>query len=421
MELKERIIASIVKRRIKQEKSIAICGARQVGKTTLVRNQLFSQNSFVYYSIDLPDVREYLIEYGLREFSKHKDKIIILDEIQKLPQLMEVVKVSIDRNPTKRGQFILTGSSHILLLKNIRETLAGRIHLMELYPFCFKELAYKRLSHKFLISDIINAITQNRDLSKILDNHILSYDEITSLIEQRDEMLKWGGFPEILYRDEESRKIWFQDYRQTYLERDLTDLGKVQDLNNFARCHKLSAFRNSFMLNYSDMAKDLQLAVNTVKQYLRYLEISFQIFLLPPYFSNEKKQIIKTPKLYFTDIGLLRSYLQNFVTTDGKIYETFIISEVYKIKKYILPECELFYFRTKTGMEIDLVLKINNTLIPIEIKYRTTITPKDYKNIKKFFNIFQQNPSIGFVIYPGKVLKEIEKNIWQIPDIMFLI
>jgi len=152
-------------------------------------------------------------------------------------------------------------------------------------------------------------------------------------------------------------KAWYQSYRASYLERDIADIARIAELDNFSKCHKLAALRAAQILNYSDISKELGMSVNSVKQYIRYLEISYQVFLLQPYFLGLEKRLTKTPKLYFYDTGILRSFTNSFETFNDFLYENFIISELKKICAYHFSNDQLYFIKAHSGMEIDCIME----------------------------------------------------------------
>lgn len=397
------------------EKCVAVCGARQVGKTTLVK-AIGQDIDSVYYNLDFPDVREHLKTNGYREFKHHEKKLIIIDEIQKLPELFEIIKIVIDETPSKKGRFLITGSSQILLLKNISDTLAGRLRIFNLFPLTLQELT-GNANNKPLLTKLIDHPTET---DHVINDYYLDIDNIKRFKAVLQTIIECGSYPEMLERtDPEDIRIWYQSYRAAYLERDIADIARISELDNFSRCHKLAAARAAQVLNYSDISKELAMSVNSVKQYIHYLEISFQTFLMQPFFSNIEKRLTKTPKLYFYDTGILRSLINNFESTTGSLYENFVVSELNRLLSYHHPTLKLYFLKAHSGMEIDVIIETAQINIAVEIKSSKKAWQQDGRHIKTFQKLSNKK-TVGVVLYRGNAIIGLDENIYAIPDCLFL-
>ena len=343
----------------KQNKIILITGARQTGKTTLVKHKY---PKLKYINLDAPEYREMLREIPSARWGFDVGNAI-LDEAQKEPTIFEKVKFAYDEN--KINFSIILGSSQILLIKKIRESLAGRVWIYELYPFLLSELT------KNLENNLFNRIIKAKSLKKALES------EPSFLIEDRNSakyfeslMLKYGSMPPIFHIERENdKKKWLKDYSYTYLERDLSDLARLTDLMPFRKFQRLSALRSAKLLNFSELARDTGISVDTSRRYLEYLKISYQTTMLYPFYENLTSSIVKTPKIYWLDIGLLREltgYWGDLIT--GEIFETFVVGEFYKYIKTHQLDISLYYYRTRSGMEVDLLLELNGKILLVEIK-----------------------------------------------------
>lgn len=330
-----RRLSDVLVRRASERPVVWLSGPRQSGKTTLLK-KLFLKK-YRYISFDAPDVRERCLA-DPRTFLESLGGPAILDEIQYLPELLHYIKESVDSN-RRPGRFILTGSQNFRLMAGITETLAGRVGLLNLYPLSLAE----------------------------------SGCPLTPLAVWK--RLHRGSYPELSAAPRLDSQAWYADYLQTYLERDVRGVLRVGNLRDFTRFLIACAARSGQILSLSDLARDVGIAVSTAKQWLSLLEASFQVFLLPPYFTNITKRIIKSPKLYILDTGLL-CYLLKLETPEmamraahqGAIFETFVVSDIIKAQanQGCLPE--LYYWRTNYGAEVDVVLRHGEDLIPIEIK-----------------------------------------------------
>lgn len=418
MKILNRDILPIIAARIKQDPVVVITGARQTGKTTLCEFQLpgILDLPFTYISFDDPDERLRFQKAAVSILEAIDTPLIILDEVQKIPSIFDPLKLVIDRQRKKSGSnktFILTGSSQLLLLKNIRESLAGRVALCQMYPLSLHELTgaggtplLTQLWRKNMVPD---GLTEGF--------YTLSPDRTRSLVRTRDESLEWGGYPTVWSRKEPPDKLnWLKDYRKTYLERDISDIGQVADIDLFATVQKLLCSRTANILSVSEVARDVSLAVNTVKRYLNLLNVSFQCFLLPPYFENAGKRLIKSPKVYFPDVGLNRAILGDITINKGASYETWVFSELIKWKQLQPVEPELFFYRTSAGMEIDFLIAGEGQIIPVEAKAQDRATAADGRSIEAFINEHPGKTTLGIIVYKGSEIAEVRKNVWAIPD-----
>ena len=287
------------------------------------------QQAHAYITFDDPEERLRFQRSPLAILESLEAPLVILDEVQKIPSLFDPLKAVADNNARKERKqtFILTGSSQLLLVKSIRETLAGRTALFNLHPFSLPELLG---GDKAPLLDRLWAgdVSLSDEAKRLLT---LSPQETRRMRAIRDLHRKWGGFPPVWQREDETDKInWLKDYRKTYLERDLTDAGQVADLDAFALAQKLLCARTASLLSVSEVARDAGLAVNTVKRYIHLLSMTFQCVLLAPYYENVGKRLIKSPKIYFTDPGVIRVILGERSVNEGAWYESWVFSELLK-------------------------------------------------------------------------------------------
>jgi predicted AAA+ superfamily ATPase len=212
------------------------------------------------------------------------------------------------------------------------------------------------------------------------------------------------------------RLKWLKDYRKTYLERDIADVGQVANIDTFALAQKLLCSRTANLLSISEVSRDLGVAVNTVKRYLELLVMSFQCFLLQPWHENTSKRLIKSPKIYFPDVGLNRAVLGELSVDRGAMYESWVCSELLKWKQLQPVEPDLYFYRTAAGMEIDFLLASEGGIIPIEVKSSERVTSSDGRNVETFLNEHPKAAKTGVVVYPGKEIIELRRNVWGVPD-----
>jgi predicted AAA+ superfamily ATPase len=364
-----RDIEKILMSSVKMFPSVIITGPRQSGKTTLLKH-LFSK-THSYVSMDNPDLRLMAINEAELFFKNYKPPIII-DEVQYAPQIFSYIKMLIDKERHKFGQFILTGSQLFPLMANVGESLAGRIGVFTLLPFSIEEQINK---------------------NKPFNNDMLKRFALR------------GGFPEITLNKAMNPELWFAGYLQTYLERDVRQLRQIGSLVDFQRFLQLIAAFNGQAVNLSSLSRDLGVAINTIKAWLSILEASSQIILIKPFYLNKGKRIIKSPKIYFLDTGLL-CYLSGISSINqifkgplsDQLFETVVIGEI--VKRFYnngkIPK--IYWWRTSYGEEVDFVIEDKGKIIPIEVKLSAKINMEMAKGLINFYNLFSDKIERGFLI-----------------------
>ncbi len=334
---------------------VMVCGARQVGKTTLL-NQIREKNGQIQYvTLDYPRIRA-LAKEDPELFLQQYQPPIIIDEIQYAPELLSFIKIRTDQ-AQQNGMYYLTGSQMFHMMRNIRESLAGRVGILSMYSLSKAEIE-GRESEPFLPGRIkITELT----------------DEITDVFEK----IYRGGMPRMVTDKELLPEDYFGAYMQTYLERDIRDLITVRDENKFIKFISCAAARTSQEVNLADLAKDVEIDRKTADGWLSILVSSGLVYLLHPYSGNTIKRIIKRPKLYFMDTGLA-CYLTlwnnpralELSAMAGAMFENYVVSEIIKgyVNHGIDVRSRLCYYRDSNGKEIDLIILENNKVYPIEIK-----------------------------------------------------
>ena len=350
----KRVIEKILSEAVQTFPAVVISGPRQSGKTTLLKN-FVKTGSFI--SLDDPNFRSLISENPLDYLDSLK-KPVVIDELQYMPELAQFIKILIDRDRTP-GNWYITGSQQFSVMRSISESLAGRAAILSLPTFTYSE----------------------RKIQK---------DLIPFLLE--------SSYPEPLLYKSVNTDLWYSSYLQTYLERDVRSLMNIDNLRDFEQFIRLLASRTATQLNYSSFANDLGISVPTVKRWISILEASYIIYLLPPFYKNYGKRLIKAPKIYFLDPGLVNFLVgikdETFLLNGpmaGAIFENAIISEMVK-KEYakgIKPE--MYYWRSQSGKEIDLIMPVNGEITPFEIKLSSTIKPLFYKNLQYWLNLSGQN------------------------------
>jgi len=391
---------------------VVITGARQTGKTTLCRRVY---DGLRYVNLDAPENRNALRELSTVAWAETIGNAVI-DEAQKEPSVFEKVKYSFD---DKKITFtVLTGSSQILLLQKIRESLAGRAFFYELWPLMACELLDPTQRTK-PTPPLLDHFFSSRPVGDILAEipEILVEEEDYSHRKAESHILTWGGMPALLELSEDERWQWLRNYGYTYLERDLRDLARLDDLMPFRTFQRLSALRSSMLLNYSQIARDAGISVDTARRYLEYLRISFQGLLIQPYYRNLTSSVVKTPKFFWTDVGIWRQLTGFKGEMTGQLYETMVVGEIFKWMRTNQDEGEMYFYRTRSGMEIDLLLETPAGVIGMEIKSRSTVTDKDARPLQTVAEALQQEWRGGVIVYTGnRIFRIASPDIWALPS-----
>ncbi len=391
---------------------VLLTGARQTGKTTLSQ---IKYPQLRYINLDAPENREVLRNISTPSWSKAVGNAVI-DEAQKEPAVFEKVKYAYD----ERGiSFcLLLGSSQILLLKKARESLAGRVAIYELWPLMMNELFQDQNGSGMRIP-LVDRLFSGEDLYTILADlpSVLLDKEEDRSRETEKYLLNWGGMPALLPLSDQERWKWLKDYEYTYLERDLSDLVRLDDLQPFTKFKRLSSLRSGKLLNYSELARDASVSVDTARRYLEYLRLSYQVILLQPYKKNLTSSVIKTPKLYWLDIGLLRQLSGQRGELIGEVYETMVVNELFKWIKTAQKNTEIYFYRTRAGLELDILLETEKGFLGMEIKSRKVSAATDTQPMKEVAKALGNDWRGGLVVYQGNEIKKIaEPNIWAVPS-----
>jgi len=347
---------------------VTITGPRQSGKTTIAK-AIFRDKP--YASLEEPDVRLAAHE-DPRSFLGRFPDGAVLDEVQRCPEILSYLQSIVDADG-RMGLYLLTGSQQFGLLSGISQSLAGRTAFVELLPFSLHELAE---AHK-----------QPQNL---------------------DETLFKGGYPPLYDRDV-SVRAWFGAYVMAYIERDVRQVLKIQDLETFQRFVRLCAGRTGQLLNFSSLAADCGITHNTAKSWISVLEASYIIFLLHPYHTNFNKRLIKAPKLYFYDAGLA-SWLIGIQTPEqvathplrGSIFETFVVGEWMKAFLNSGEQPAFYFWRDSNGVEVDMLVERGGRIMPVEIKSGKTVAADFFSGLEKWTGLVGDNATEPTLIYGGE-------------------
>lgn len=352
-------------------KVVLVTGARQVGKTTMLKH-LSEGTERNYVTLDDMMIRD-LAKSDPKLFFQMYRPPILIDEVQYAPELFEQIKIICD-NTEETGLFWLTGSQQFHMMKHVRETLAGRVGIVNLYGLSWREK--KGIIAEDVLDFSLQGLAERR--------RYCPQNNVQDVFEH----IWRGGMPQVLEADEEMRIEYFNSYIDTYLMRDVTEAGGITDYEKFKRLLKAAAALVSEQLNYSNLAAAADISVPTAKEWIKVLEGLGIIYLLPPYVNNELKRLVKSPKLYFCDTGLC-AYLSMWLTratlmsgaASGHFYENYVVMELVKGLAYSRAKGNLTYYRDANAKEIDLFLEAEGEIHPLEIKQ--SASPRK-QEIKKF-------------------------------------
>jgi len=412
--MKNRIISNSIleKNSSRFGRIIVITGARQTGKTTLIR-ELFP--NYPYLSIEDPVTVE---QYKLLTAAQWEETYpnAILDEVQKEPQLIESIKSVYDQFPDPR--YILLGSSQIMLLKKIRESLAGRCQIIEMYPLILPELLTNSWQDEVQLSWFQKLMLNKGvdDLPFLLDaNHVKK-------LKVYNDYLQFGGYPAISDADipEDEKFDWLNNYIKTYLERDIRDIAELRNLEPFIKTQKLIAISTGQLINNSQIAVEAGVTSKTVQRFIEYMSISYQTLLLQPWSRNSKKRLVKSKKIHFLDVGVMRAIMQKRGELNGHEFESAIVGEILKQIKTINIDVQVYHLRTSDGREVDLLIETEEGYITIEIKKSTALRPVDAKHLRNLEDILDKPVLHKIVVSNDLNNKNLGEDIMAIPAVKFL-
>lgn len=381
-------------------KAVLVTGARQVGKTTMLKH-LAEKTERTYVTLDDIAVRELAQSDPALFFQTFKPPILI-DEVQHAPQLFERIKLLCDQTEDT-GLFWLTGSQHFGMMKHVRESLAGRIGILELYSLSQRE------KKGILIDEPLDFSFHGLQLRQ----DKIPKTDVTHIFEH----IWRGGMPQVISASEEIRQEYFNSYVDTYLMRDIVEVGGVTDSSKFMKLLKACAALTAEQVNYKTLADAADISEPTAKDWVRLLEGLGIIYLLQPYSNNGLKRLVKTPKLYFCDTGLC-SFLSMWLTRDtlmngaasGHFFENYVVIELLKNYAYAKSKANLYYYRDSNAKEIDVFIELNGFVHPLEIKKSASPNRKEVNKYSLLDKASIPRGNGGIVCMCEELLPIDEKN-----------
>ena len=396
---------------------VYLSGARQVGKSELVK-QIAKSKGVGYITFDDDNIREFAQNNSQLFFSVNQPPIVI-DEVQKAASVISQIKLEVDQRQRK-GDFLLTGSVSLLSISKLSESLAGRIVFLTLYPFSVAEV--KKWKFNF-----VEALFSDAPFDYLVDLDVSSYQQLI-------RRLLLGGFPENYFSEYNAVNIWFEGYLQSRIKKDILQLTErgLYKMGIFDKLLRLLAHQAGNLLNINNIAQDLKVHHTTAKSYFTLLENIYLAEILPSYRRNIAKRVVKMPKVYFVDTGLL-SYLLGMTENKliyskqdylGQILENYVYLELRKHLSFFVGRYGLFYYRDLKQNEVDFIIENQEgELVAIEVKSKSNILSSDLKGLKAFLSAVKQPVKNCFIIYGGQslsALKLLDRTIYLIPALMLV-
>ncbi len=376
---------------------LVVTGARQTGKTTLVRLGEIGSNA-AYITLDDPVVAAQATQ-SPDELVARAPRLVI-DEVQRSPEVLGAIKRAVDRH-REAGRFLLTGSANLLLMHRISESLAGRAAYLTLCPLTRRELLGLGTAGDW---DVFFQVDRDD-----------WYDTVRNLAgppQEWTELAMRGGYPTPAYHldDDDARAAWFAGYVTTYLERDVQALAAIEHLADFRRLMRACALRMGGLLNQADLARDVGLAPSTAQRYVGLLETSYQLLKLPAFALNRTKRLTKAPKLYWSDTGLALHVAD--APPCGAHLENLVLNDLLAWRSAQLRPPEILYWRTTKGAEVDFVIEWQGAVVPVEIKSSATVGPRDVRHLRTFLAEYRDLARGALVLYTG------DEVFWAAPGVL---
>ncbi len=386
--------------RLRVMPAVVVTGARQTGKSTLA--QELTPGSRRFFTLDDLDV----LDAARRdpEALVGGSQPVTIDEVQREPDLLHAVKLAIDRQ-RQPGQFLLTGSANLLLMRQVSESLAGRASYLTLWPMTRRE--QQGLGRGGLWDELLEA--RDEDWPDRIAAH-------PALPEDWRLLARRGGFPSpaLHLESDRDRAVWFDGYVRTYLERDLQGLSAISALPDFRRLMRAACLRMGQLVNQAELGRDVALPQPTVHRYLNLLETSYLLVRLPAYAVNRTKRLIKSPKVYWGDTGVALHLTQE-EEPRGAHLENLVLHDLLTWRDSRLDRAEVFYWRTTIGEEVDFVIEAGDRLLPIEVKATARPRLRDITNLRTFRAEYGERARAGLLLHAGEMLDWIAPDVLAVP------
>lgn len=393
--------------------AVLLIGARQVGKSTLAKSLISDRWAARYFTLDDVSVLD-ACRTDPDGFVAGLPSPVILDEIQRAPDLLRAIKLRIDRDALA-GQFLLTGSANILTLSSVSETLAGRVAVHELHAISWAEQCGEDPMTR--LDDLFEAESS----AELLDRWPLHAE--AAALELVKASILMGGYPRpLLMKSPGARRTWFDSYRKTYIERDLMELTHLAHLPEFGRLLTLLALRTGEIINVAELSRSTTIAATTLRRDLDILQQTFQLRLLPPYAGNAGRALFRTPKLYFSDTGMAchLAALDRWKDLErqdrvGPLLETWVENQLRRLLSAATERTNLWYFRTRTGQEVDFLLERGGQVVGVEVKWTASLAAKHRLGLGVAREALGRRWRRGIVLYGGSAVLPLDETTLAVP------
>lgn len=399
----------------KSGRILVFTGARQVGKTTLVRQIL---SDYEYLSVEDPVMRPSYAALTAAQWQRLYPKAI-LDEVQKEPVLIESIKSAYDQYTDVH--YVLLGSSQLLLLQKVKESLAGRCVIFDMYPLTLPEMATQDWDDKIQLSLWQQQLLQPTQLQDFLPTFVMD-KRMAQKKQNWDFYLRFGGYPALVDAEmtDDERYRWLSGYVRTYLERDVRDLASFRDLEPYVRLQHALALQTAQTFNASALATHIGLTSKTVQRYLEYLNLSYQTITLQAWERNPSKRLTKAPKVHFMDNGVLQAVLQKRGGLTGAEFESLIVAEIYKQVKSCLVDASFYHLRTHDGKEVDLLVEVAAGYYAFEVKMSEHILAADARHLRILDDFLDKPLLHAYILSNDVTTQQISDKITALHAAMFL-
>ena len=397
--------------RRKHSRLVVLTGARQTGKTTLATMAL---PETPYVSFEDPVVRPTYTGFSAADWFE-RYPTCVLDEVQKAPTMIETIKAVHDSHD--KARYLLLGSSQILLLSRIKESLAGRVSIIELWPLTLPEMETRDWDDEPGESRLISFLRSNAGNPELLNGIPQANSTYARNRIRLEQYLSFGGMP-VVHDPEltkEEKWDWLGDYRKTYLQRDVSDLANIRDLEPFTLAQQAIAAKSGTPVNFSDLARLAAVSVGTAQRFMRYLELSYQVILLRPDFRNFEKRLAKMPKVHFLDPGILRSIIGRRGNLTGSEFESAIVAEIHKQLSNAALSVQQYHLRTYDGREVDLLLELEQGFVALEIKMTNRVSPVDARHLRNLEELLDKPLLAGLILSQDNAIKQFDDSIYALP------
>lgn len=395
-----RYLERTLRERLRVMPAVVVTGARQTGKSTLVRDAA-AGSSRKYVTLDDLDT------LGAAQQDPQSlvggPQPLTLDEVQREPRLLVSVKREIDRD-RRPGQFLITGSANLLLMRRSSESLAGRAVYLTLWPMTRGE--QRGLGTCGIWEELLEK--PDSEWQAILSGRPDAAEDWRALARR-------GGFPDpVLHMSSDrDRSVWFDGYVQTYLERDIQDLSSISSLPEFRRLMRAASLRTGQILNQTDLGRELRISQPTISRWLGLLETSYMLVRLPAYSVNRTKRLLKSPRTYWSDTGIALHL--SAIEPEGAHLENIVLSDLLVWRDARQDRAEIFYWRTTAGEEVDLIIEAGDKLIPIEVKSAHRVRLHDAQNLRLFRREYGQRSRMGLLLYTGSQIEQVAPDVLAVP------